>query len=218
LFSFEDSTMNYARTLPLSATLLAVLGLGSSTLAVAGTPSCLTRGSGPTEHFLSIEGISDINQWISQGALLVHRAKNEPMCSANNNSCNVAVGDVVTVSASDDGHLVLHRTRQDGRPLLRDVANLLPSADGRYLTGFSPGTNGPGQQVFLYYTGTGHCTDTGLDYPADSQCRFFEFEVFPVNVMQGDRPDALAAKWSEQGCPNAAQQPGSGGTGEPPKP
>ncbi len=203
---------------PLRSTLIAALALGFGGSALAGQSSCLTRGSGADEHFLATESISNVTDWLSQGALLVHSTNNMTMCSMLGASCNVANGDVITVSATDSGKLVLHRTRPTGSPLVRDIATMIPSADGRYLSGFSRGSDGRGQQVFLYYTGTVLCTDFGLDYPSDAQCRSFEFEVFPVNVLQEDRPDASGAKWASTQCPTAGQQPGSGGTGEPPKP
>jgi len=141
------------------------------------------------------------------------------ICSMLGASCNVANGDVITISATDNGKLVLHRTRPTGSPLVRDIATMIPSANGRYLSGYSLGSDGgQGQQVFLYYTGSGPCSDSGLDYPSNSQCRSFEFEVFPVSVLQGDRPDAQGANWASGQCPSAGQQPGSGGSIEPPKP
>ena len=202
-----------------SSTLIAVLSLGFASIASAGQPACLTRGSGADEHFLGVENVSNISDWLSQGALLVHNTNNMSMCSMPGTSCSVANGDIITISATDNGKLVLHRTRPTGAPLVRDIATMLPSANGRYLSGYSQGTGGgQGQQVFLYYTGTAACTDSGLPYPIEAQCRSFEFEVFPVNVLQGDRPDAQTANWASNTCPGAGQQPGSGGTIEPPKP
>lgn len=204
---------------PLNATLIAALSLSFSSIAFAGDPACLTRGTGAGEHFLGVESISDVTDWLSQGALLVHSTNNMEVCSALGVSCNVAEGDVITISATDNGKLVLHRTRPTGSPTVRDIATMVPSANGRYLKGFSAGSNGgQGQQVFLYYTGTALCTDSGLSYPPNAQCRSFEFEVFPVNVLEGDRPDAQGADWASGECPTSGQQPGSGGTIEPPEP
>lgn len=197
---------------------VAALTMATALPASAGQKSCLTRGTGATEHFLSIESIADVNQWISQGALIVHNAKNMPECTSASAACNVANGDILTVSASDEGQLMVHRLRPGSTPIMRDYAKLLPSADGRFLRGISQGINGQPQQVFLYFTGSGHCSDTGMDYPAQSQCRFFQFEAFPVNFLQDDRPDANGANWTSGLCPSAAQQPGEGGMLEPPQP
>jgi hypothetical protein len=203
----------------LNAIALALAGITLSTSALAGNSWCLSRGEGEGLHYLNAESITDPKEWISQGALLVHTGTNQPECAMLGASCNVSPGDMITVSQNLQGDLILHRTRPTGRPVVRDIARMTLDPSGRFLSGFSEGSDRAyGQQVFLYYTGTGHCTDSGMDYAPDALCRSFTFEAFPTGVSQDHRPDASFANWQSSDCPTVAQQPGQGSTNEPPQP
>lgn len=198
---------------------LTLITLGLGNYAHASQEWCLSRGEGAGLHYQTAQTIYNPKEWVSQGALLVHSAKNQTECAMLGASCNGAPGDMITVSMNLNGELVLHRTRPTGRPVVRDIARMTIDPSGRFLSGFSEGSDhGFGQQVFLYYSGTGHCTDTGLDYAADAQCRFFSFEVFPVGVAEDHRPDVSGARWEAFGCPVASQQPSDNDTHEPPQP
>ncbi|MEZ5469366.1 MAG: hypothetical protein R3F18_17120 [Lysobacterales bacterium] len=198
---------------------LALMTLAVSSAANAGQEWCLSRGEGEGLHYRSAETLTDIKDWVSQGAILVIEGSNHPECAMLGASCNVSAGDVVTVSQNKQGELILHRSRPTGRPVVRDVARMELDPAGRFLSGYSQSSDIPyGQQVFLYYTGSSHCTDSGFDYPSDTLCRYFELEVFPTGVDQDHRPDAPQAQWQYNQCPVASQQPGKGTGIEPPMP
>ncbi|MCB1601736.1 MAG: hypothetical protein KDI66_17070 [Xanthomonadales bacterium] len=198
---------------------LALMTLAVSSAANAGQEWCLSRGEGEGLHYRSAETLTDIKDWVSQGAVLIFQGNNHPECAMLGAACNVSPGDVVTVSQNKQGELILHRSRPTGRPVVRDVARMEMDPAGRFLSGYSQSNDNPyGQQVFLYYTGTRHCTDSGFDYPADAQCRYFQLEVFPTGIDQDHRPDATQARWQFNQCPVASQQPGDGAGQEPPLP
>lgn len=195
------------------------LSLSLANSAMAEQTWCLTRGSGADEHFVEARTVIDPKVWSSGGPIIINEASTWTECAMRDASCNVSTGDIVTVDQDSAGAMTLRRVRLDGGKVMRDEATMRLDPAGRFLSGFSKGSDaGFGQQVFLYYTGTRHCTDSGRDYAADALCRFYTFEVFPVGIDQSHRPDLAQSRWSTAACPIAAQQPGGGNGNNPPTP
>lgn len=210
------STIRVSKSVLASA--LAATVLCASHSAQAGENWCLTRSEASGDVYNQIETLASAREWSTKVPIIIHSDRGWSECSLRSASCNVATGDLISLIDDERGGLKLQRMRLDGGPVVRDTATMAIDSQGRFISGFSRGSDGVGQQVVLYYTGTHYCTDSGMDYAADAQCRFFEFEVYPVGLDQSHRPDLAVARWNRAQCPTAAQQPGSGGGHDPPRP